>query len=96
MNSSGPIATSAAPALLEPGAVAIGARIGHLLLDEALTEGPSRLSDDELVEQVQEWDRLARRVEAVQLRLVAEADRRRVAQAAGFSGTDAWLAKRTR
>lgn len=41
-------------------------------------------------------DRAIRRLQSVRLRLVAEADRRRVGEDAGMASTGAWLAARTR
>ena len=45
---------------------------------------------------VQEVDRLARRVEAVRLALVAAADRQQVHRRCGHSSTSAWVASATR
>ncbi|QYJ05307.1 HNH endonuclease [Nocardioides panacisoli] len=55
----------------------------------------SRLSDHELADSVASLARLESQVQAWQLELAAEADRRRVAEAAADTGTDAWLARLT-
>ena len=44
---------------------------------------------------VAELDRATRRIEALKLKVVAAADQAEVAQVAGFTGPDAWLAKTT-
>ena len=44
---------------------------------------------------VQRIERISRRMDAVKLRLVARADRTDTARDAGFSGTEAWVAKTT-
>ena len=44
---------------------------------------------------VAELDRATRRIEALKLKVVAAADQAGVAQVAGFTGPDAWLAKTT-
>ena len=44
---------------------------------------------------VAELDRAARRIEALKLKVVAAADRAGAAAAAGFTGTDAWVARQT-
>ena len=54
------------------------------------------LSGAEYATAVTEWDRAVARIEAVKLKLVAAADKARVAEASGLSGTDAWLSRRTR
>jgi Domain of unknown function (DUF222) len=63
------------------------------LLDLDRVEG---MSAAEAATAVAEWSRAASRIEAVRLKLVAAADKARVAEADGLSGTDAWLTRQTR
>ncbi|MBK8732615.1 MAG: DUF222 domain-containing protein [Actinomycetales bacterium] len=71
------------------------------LADRMLDLVFSRLADPEAgvvvtSADVQEVDRLARRVEAVRLALVAAADRQQVHRRCGHSSTSAWVASATR
>jgi hypothetical protein len=70
----------------------------HGVLDGLLAGGApgEPLSESEYATAVTEWDRAIARIEAVKLKLVAAADKARVAEASGLSGTDAWLSQRTR
>ena len=79
-------------------AAVAGALEVHALLDELLAgEALGRaLSGPEYATAVTEWDRAVARIEAVKLKLVAAADKARVAEQSGLSGTDAWLSQRTR
>lgn len=70
-----------------------GAEQVHALLD-GLLAGPVTGVDHEAA--VAGWTRVARRVEALRLRLVSAADEAGVAAGLGLTGTDAWLAARTR
>jgi len=79
--------------------VLAGVRQVHELLDQLL--GPAEvglgaLGDEQLETAVTEWTRVITRVEALQLKLVSSADSAQVAAAEGMTGTDAWLASRTR
>jgi len=67
----------------------------HGLLDRmhAGVSQPLVAGDHALV--VAELDRAARRIESLKLRVVAAAAQAHVAKDAGFTGTDAWLAKTT-
>ncbi|MGL5809288.1 MAG: DUF222 domain-containing protein [Nocardioides sp.] len=67
----------------------------HALLDELAGED---LPDTPvgLAGAIGEWERAVRRIEAHKLRLLARAERRKVAKGAGLTGTDAWLATTTR
>lgn len=70
-----------------------GARELHAFLDDLDVSGP--LPAGEYAEAVAEWDRAARRIEAVKLRLISAAERAGSASLSGMSGTPAWLAKQT-
>ncbi|GAB4065989.1 HNH endonuclease signature motif containing protein [Angustibacter speluncae] len=73
--------------------VLAGAEAVHALLD-GLLAGPVDGVDHEAA--ITGWTRVARRVEALRLRLVSAADGAGVATDLGLTGTDAWLAARTR
>src|SRR6478672_3163909 len=78
---------------------------GHLALAElesargcvrrALQVPATALSVDELTDGIAGVAVLRAQVAALELTLAAEADRRRVAQSLGATGTDAWLAQLT-
>jgi hypothetical protein len=65
----------------------------HELLDAVDVSQP--LAAGEYAGAIVEWERAARRIEAVKLRLVAAAGRAGSASLTGMSGTSAWLAKHT-
>lgn len=69
----------------------------HAVLDALGDEpGPGVLADADALERaVAETERLARRVASLKLRLVACANRSKVAAQSGFSTTGAWLARQT-
>ena len=68
----------------------------HALLDSLDLDGALAMSQAEATTAVSEWSRAASRIEAVRLTLVAAADKAKVAEADGLSGTDAWLTRQTR
>jgi hypothetical protein len=70
-----------------------GVREIHELLDSLDVTAPLEASD--YAAAVTEWDRAARRIEAVKLQLVAAAHRAQSATLTGMTGTAAWLAKHT-
>ncbi len=84
--------TAIGPAL--GSAVSAAART-HAFLDD-LDVMLDEISTGQLTAEVASWERVARRVEAIKLRLLARADTVGVAEASGMSGTDAWLARATK
>ncbi len=68
----------------------------HRLLDGMQARASTPLPSGEYAEQVAEVDRATRRLTALKLKLVAAADKAGTAHDAGFSGTEAWVAKQTR
>ena len=84
-------------ALEGPSVAGVSTTVVHATCDQIL----ARLSSPEAgvvvtSVDVQEVDRLARRVEAVRLALVAAADRQQVHRRCGHSSTSAWVASATR
>src|SRR4051794_10418287 len=72
-----------------------GALEVHAVLD-ALDLDQATMSTSEAATAIAEWSRAASRVEAVRLQLLAAADRAKVAEADGLTGTDAWVNRQTR
>ncbi len=70
------------------------AEIDHAL-DRMLGGAGSPLPSGEYAAAVHALERIARRLEAVKLKVLAAADRAGTAKSAGFTGTDAWTAKHT-
>ena len=68
----------------------------HRLLDRMQVGVRIPLPSGEYAEQVAEVDRATRRLTALKLKLVAAADQAGAARDAGFSGTEAWVARQTR
>jgi uncharacterized protein DUF222 len=68
----------------------------HALLDSVDLDALASMSPSEATTAVSEWSRAVSRVEAVRLKMVAAADKARVAEADGLTGTDAWLTRQTR
>ena len=64
-------------------------------LDLMLAGASAPLASSEHATALRTLERLGRRLEAVKLKVLAVADRAGAAQAAGFSGTDAWTARHT-
>ncbi len=64
-------------------------------LDRMLAGAGSPLASGEHAAAVRSLERVARRLEAVRLRVLAAADKAGTAQDAGFSGTEAWTARQT-
>lgn len=73
--------------------VLAGAEAVHALLDDLLAGAVDGVDHEAAITG---WTRVARRVEALRLRLVSAADGAGVAADLGLTGTDAWLAARTR
>lgn len=73
--------------------VLAGAEAVHALLDDLLAGAVDGVDHEAAITG---WTRVARRVEALRLRLVSAADGAGVATDLGLTGTDAWLAARTR
>lgn len=73
-------------------AIGVAERL-HGLLDSLDASAP--LPPEEYAAAIGAWERLAHRVDAVRLELVAAADRARVADGSGHSSTSAWLAAAT-
>ena len=66
------------------------------VLDRMLVDPTMVLETGDYSTAVTALERVGRRLHAVKLRMVAAADKVGVARAAGFTGTDAWVAKTTR
>ena len=64
-------------------------------LDRMLAAGGSPLASGEHAAALRSLTRIARRLEAVKLMMLAAADSAETARDAGFSGTDAWAARQT-
>lgn len=71
-----------------------GAAAIHEVLDGVDVSVP--LESVDYAHAVAEWERAIRRIEAIKLRLVAEAERARAAALSGLPSTAAWLARHTR
>jgi hypothetical protein len=67
----------------------------HGVLDRMHAAAGEGLTACEHAPLVAELDRATRRIEALKLKVVAAADQAQVAKDAGFTGADAWLAKKT-
>jgi hypothetical protein len=76
--------------------VLAGAAEIEACLDRMLTGAATAVAGGQYAELVQVLERLGRRLEAVRLKVLAAADRAGTAQEAGFTGTDAWVARQTR
>ena len=76
-------------------AVLVGVAEVHGVLDRMHAGTASRWLRVTTPRVVAEVDRATRRIESLKLKLVAAADQAGVAKDAGFTGTDAWVAKTT-
>ena len=87
------------PALVLPPAVVEGAGVAQWVLDDLLADAGAtafeELTDVQLREALESWHRVEAGVGAVKLRLLALADRRGAARAAGAASTAAWASALT-
>ena len=67
----------------------------HTMLDRMHAGATRGLASGEHARVVAELDRAARRIEALKLKVIAAADKAGTATDAGFTNTDAWVAKTT-
>jgi hypothetical protein len=67
----------------------------HALLDAMHTDAAVPLAAGGHARVVADLDRAARRIEALKLKVVAAADKAGAARDAGFTGTEAWVARQT-
>jgi hypothetical protein len=75
--------------------VSAALRIAQDGIAAAAAVSPSVLSEDEVTAGIEAAAVVEAQAAALRLRLMAEADRRRLAQRAGATGTDAWVARLT-
>ena len=90
------IALEDVPAVTLPSAVLEGASVAEWILDDLGLLDLGDLTSEQIGDAVTSWHRVASRIDALKLRLLAAAEKAEVAAELGMSGTGAWFARQTR
>jgi hypothetical protein len=84
------------PAMVLPPAVLEGASVAEWVLDDLAEVELGDLTSEQIGDAVARWHRVAARVDALKLRLLAAAGSAGTARSAGAASTGAWAARLTR
>jgi hypothetical protein len=90
------IALEDLPAVTLPPAVLEGANVAGWILDDLAKLDLGDLTSEQIGDAVSSWHRVASRIDALKLRLLAAAEKAEVAAELGMAGTGAWFARQTR